>query len=201
MVAAEDVLGAALQQLSGAMNGRTINKAPSANWQSGRNCLINKNLDTLVMQVKASTILSEGLPYDRSSLAVITSLGAMEGLEEWDILTKEQHFNVMRTVIDLVLASGRIGTARRGYPQRWVALAMQNAVNALTTHSGNDIAQTIDRTARLTAYLMRAYGVPEFRIVGHFALRVALVPGSIGVNVAAMLSVSASPSLRRSSET
>jgi len=88
------------------MNGRTINKAPSANWQSGRNCLINKNLDTLVMQVKASTILSEGLPYDRASLAVITSLGAIDGLEEWDILTKEQHFNVMRTVIDLVLSSG-----------------------------------------------------------------------------------------------
>jgi len=88
------------------MNGRTINKAPSANWQSGRNCLINKNLDTLVMQVKANTILSEGLPYDRSSLAVITSLGSMDGLGEWDILTKEQHFNVMRTVVDLVLSSG-----------------------------------------------------------------------------------------------
>src|SRR5688572_10826013 len=25
----------------------------------------------------------------------------------------------------------RIGTARRGYPQRWVALALQNAANAL----------------------------------------------------------------------
>jgi cyanophycin synthetase len=58
------------------------------------------------MQVKASTILSEGLPYDRSSLAVITSLGSMDGLGEWDILTKEQHFNVMRTVVDLVLGTG-----------------------------------------------------------------------------------------------
>lgn len=88
------------------MNGRTINKEASANWQAGRNCLINKNLDTVVMQVKASAILSEGLPFDRSSLAVITTLGAMDGLVEWDILTKEQHFNVMRTVIDLVLSSG-----------------------------------------------------------------------------------------------
>lgn len=88
------------------MNGRTISKTGSANWQAGRNCLINKNLDTLVMQVKANTILSEGLPFDRSSVAVITSLGSMEGLDEWDILTKEQHFNVMRTVIDLVLGSG-----------------------------------------------------------------------------------------------
>lgn len=88
------------------MNGRTISKTMSANWQAGRNCLINKNLDTLVMQVKANTILSEGLPFDRSSLAVVTSLGTIDGLDEWDILTKEQHFNVMRTAIDLVLASG-----------------------------------------------------------------------------------------------
>lgn len=88
------------------MNGRVITITPSANWQSGRNCLINKNLDTVVMQVKAKTILSEGLPFDRSSLAVITSVGSMEDLEEWDILTREQHFNVMRTVVDLVLSSG-----------------------------------------------------------------------------------------------
>lgn len=88
------------------MSGRLISAMPSANWQAGRNCLINKNLDTLVMQVKASHILSEGLPFDRSSLAVITSLGSIEGLDEWDILTREQHFNVMRTVIDLVLSTG-----------------------------------------------------------------------------------------------
>ena len=88
------------------MNGRVITITPSANWQAGRNCLINKNLDTLVMQVKARTILSEGLPFDRSSLAVITSVGSIDGLDEWDILTREQHFNVMRTVVDLVLASG-----------------------------------------------------------------------------------------------
>lgn len=88
------------------MNGRTVSKAPSASWQSGRNCLINKNLDTLVMQVKAPTILSEGLPFDRSSLAIITSMGLVDGLDEWDILNREQHFNVMRTVIDLVLSSG-----------------------------------------------------------------------------------------------
>ena len=88
------------------MNGRAITKAPSATWQAGRNCLINKNLDTFVMRVNASSILSEGLPFDRSSLAVVTGLGPIEGLEEWDILTKEQQFNVMRTTIDLVLGTG-----------------------------------------------------------------------------------------------
>ena len=88
------------------MEGRTISSTPSANWQSGRNCLINRNLDTLVMHVHARTILSEGLPYDRSSVAVITSLGKLDGLEEWDILSNDQLFNTLRTTIDLVLPSG-----------------------------------------------------------------------------------------------
>ena len=35
-------------------------------------------------------------------------------------------------------------------------------------HSGNDIALTIDRTARLAAYLMRAYGVPLSNVVPHY---------------------------------
>lgn len=35
-------------------------------------------------------------------------------------------------------------------------------------HSGNDIGLTIDRTARLTAYLMRAYDIPLSHVVGHY---------------------------------
>lgn len=35
-------------------------------------------------------------------------------------------------------------------------------------HSGNDIGETIDRTARLTAYLMRAYDIPLSHVVGHY---------------------------------
>lgn len=88
------------------MNGRKVKSGDCANWQAGRNCLINKAIDTVVMQVKPEVILSQGLPFDRSSLAVITSVGSVEGLQEWDILTKDQLFNVLRTVIDLVLPSG-----------------------------------------------------------------------------------------------
>lgn len=35
-------------------------------------------------------------------------------------------------------------------------------------HSGNDIGLTIDRTARLAAYLMRAYDIPLSHVVGHY---------------------------------
>lgn len=35
-------------------------------------------------------------------------------------------------------------------------------------HRGNDLALTIDKTARLTAYLMHAYGVPLSHVVPHY---------------------------------
>ncbi len=35
-------------------------------------------------------------------------------------------------------------------------------------HSGNDIALTIDRTAKLAAYLMRAYNIPINHVMGHY---------------------------------
>ncbi len=35
-------------------------------------------------------------------------------------------------------------------------------------HRGNDLALTIDKTARLTAYLMRAYGIPLNHVVPHY---------------------------------
>ncbi|HEY1048373.1 MAG TPA: peptidoglycan recognition family protein [Prosthecobacter sp.] len=35
-------------------------------------------------------------------------------------------------------------------------------------HSGNDIGRTIDKTARLAAYLMRAYDIPLSHVVPHY---------------------------------
>lgn len=35
-------------------------------------------------------------------------------------------------------------------------------------HNGNNLGQTIDRTARLTAYLMRAYDIPLDHVVPHY---------------------------------
>jgi cyanophycin synthetase len=78
----------------------------TTNWFAGRRCLISKQVQAAVMRVDALSILSEGLPFDRSSVAVLTSLGPREGLEEWDIVDASKHFNVMRTVVDVVLSDG-----------------------------------------------------------------------------------------------
>jgi cyanophycin synthetase len=78
----------------------------TTNWFAGRRCLISKQVEAAVMRVDALSILSEGLPFDRSSVAVLTSLGPREGLEEWDIVDGSKHFNVMRTVVDVVLSNG-----------------------------------------------------------------------------------------------
>lgn len=78
----------------------------TTNWFAGRRCLISKQVEAAVMRVDALSILSEGLPFDRSSVAVLTSLGPREGLEDWDIIDASKHFNVMRTAVDVVLSNG-----------------------------------------------------------------------------------------------
>ncbi|MCQ8895875.1 cyanophycin synthetase [Limnobacter humi] len=88
------------------VNGKAVHHHDAANWESGRNALVNNKLNTLIMQVRQSTILSEGLPFDRNTVAVVTHLGQLDGLQEWDIVNHEKLFNVTRTVIDLVLPTG-----------------------------------------------------------------------------------------------
>ncbi|MFN4328053.1 MAG: cyanophycin synthetase family protein [Limnobacter sp.] len=88
------------------INGKNLHCEDAANWVSGRNSLVNHHLNTLIMQVRQFNILAEGLPFDRSSVAVVTHPGELAGLEEFDIINHEKLFNVTRTVIDLVLPTG-----------------------------------------------------------------------------------------------
>jgi len=51
-------------------------------------------------------ILSEGLPYDKCTVGVVTDVGWDASLSLYDILDQEQNFKVARTQIDVVLPSG-----------------------------------------------------------------------------------------------
>jgi cyanophycin synthetase len=50
--------------------------------------------------------LTEGLPYDRCQVGVVTDLGGAAGLAEFDITDDDQMFKVMRSQVDVVLPGG-----------------------------------------------------------------------------------------------
>ena len=106
-----------LLQLSGKRTGlacneglfldrRQVEAGNRANWAAAHKLLLNPIVEAAVIETSAESILREGLAYDRSQVAVITHLDPSVTLADYFIQTPEQLFNVLRTVVDVVLSSG-----------------------------------------------------------------------------------------------
>jgi len=85
---------------------RQVETGDRATWTGGHKLLLNPAVDVAVIQSKPQGILHEGLPYDRSQVAVLTHLDQTFTLPDYYVATPDQLFNVLRTVVDVVLASG-----------------------------------------------------------------------------------------------
>ena len=88
------------------LGSRQIDKRPAAHWAAGRRLLINREVDTVVLESSAATILDDGLAYDRCLVGIVTDLQGIAGLEHHDIRESEQLFKVLRTQVDVVLPEG-----------------------------------------------------------------------------------------------
>lgn len=88
------------------LDRRKVDAANCANWQAGQRLLINRNVQAAVFETLPESILAEGLPYDRCSVGVVTSLTLSEALRPHDVLTTEQLAGVLRTQVDVVLKDG-----------------------------------------------------------------------------------------------
>jgi cyanophycin synthetase len=87
-------------------NQRLVEKGDGTRWALGRRLLLNRASQAAVFENGARAILSEGLVYDRCQVGVVINLLAVDGLEDHDILTDEQLYNVLRTQVDVVLPEG-----------------------------------------------------------------------------------------------
>ena len=90
----------------GFVDRRRIDSADCANWQASQRVLMNRAVEAAVFEVGCRTIVAEGLAYDRSQVAVVTNIDADARLPEYYIETTEQMFNVLRTVVDVVMQDG-----------------------------------------------------------------------------------------------
>jgi cyanophycin synthetase len=67
---------------------------------------MNHLVEAAIFETPASSILRDGLPYDRCEVGVVHDLDGHERLAEFDVVEREQMFKVMRTQVDAVLARG-----------------------------------------------------------------------------------------------
>ena len=88
------------------LGSRRLDKADNANWTGGRRLLINRAVETAIMETGPRSILAEGLAYDRCNVAVVTNVDPAEQVADHYVETPEQLVNVLRTLVDVVLPEG-----------------------------------------------------------------------------------------------
>jgi len=85
---------------------RQIEKGNCATWTAAQKLLMNPKVEAAVVENGFSTILAEGLGYDRCQVGIITNIEPEKHFGEFYIETPEQVYNVLRTQVDVVLGDG-----------------------------------------------------------------------------------------------
>jgi cyanophycin synthetase len=88
------------------LDSRQVTHVNCANWEAGQRLLINRSVEAAVFENGARMILSEGLAYDKCAVGVVTDVSGHETLGEFYIHGPDQLFTVLRTQIDVILATG-----------------------------------------------------------------------------------------------
>jgi len=88
------------------LGNRLVERQSAARWEPAYRLLMNRAVDTMVAENDATSILQDGLAYDRCLVGVVTDLDGIETLKDFDIQDEAQLFKVMRTQVDVVLPEG-----------------------------------------------------------------------------------------------
>jgi cyanophycin synthetase len=75
-------------------------------WRCGTQVLMNRAVETAVLENNAEVILGQGLAYDRCQVAVVTGIEPERHYGAYHIERPEQVFQVFRTQVDVVLPDG-----------------------------------------------------------------------------------------------
>ena len=85
---------------------RQVERVDGTRWEIARRLMINRTVEAAVVESSVSTILGEGLAYDRCAVGVVTSIAEPKGLEAFDVNGIEQVATAIRTQVDVVLPGG-----------------------------------------------------------------------------------------------
>ncbi|MEX8520980.1 MAG: cyanophycin synthetase [Leptothrix sp. (in: b-proteobacteria)] len=88
------------------LGSRQVDRHDCASWTAGHRLLMNREVQAVVLENAAESVLRDGLAYDRCQVGVVTDLGGAETLTHYDIQESGQLFKVLRTQIDVVLSDG-----------------------------------------------------------------------------------------------
>jgi cyanophycin synthetase len=88
------------------LNARQAQASDSRSFDAAQRLLINRSVEVAVFEHSSRLILSEGLPYDKCTVGVVTDVSGLEALTEFYIDDLDKLYNVVRTQVDVILPTG-----------------------------------------------------------------------------------------------
>ena len=88
------------------MGNRRLQKKNAMDFETAKRLLINRAAQAAVFESSARHLLTEGLPYDRCQVGLVTSMPVAEGLQDLYVHSDDQMPDFVRTQIDVVLPNG-----------------------------------------------------------------------------------------------
>jgi cyanophycin synthetase len=88
------------------LDQRRVSGVDSTRFNAAQRLLINRNVQAAVFESNARAILSEGLPYDRCLVGVVTGMGQADEVADLYVRDDDALFNVVRSQVDVVLSDG-----------------------------------------------------------------------------------------------
>lgn len=85
---------------------RRLESGTGATWEAGRRLLVNRAVDAAVIESDGAAILTQGLPYDRCAVGVVTNIEPDAAMARLGVRDPEQLYRVLRCQVDVVLAGG-----------------------------------------------------------------------------------------------
>jgi cyanophycin synthetase len=88
------------------LDQRRVTGADCTRFDAAQRLLINRNVQAAVFESNARAILTEGLPYDRCLVGVVTGMGNVSDVADLYVRDEDALFNVVRSQVDVVLSEG-----------------------------------------------------------------------------------------------
>jgi cyanophycin synthetase len=88
------------------LDGRRVSHANSVRFDAGQRLLINRTVEAAVFESNARAILTEGLPYDKCQVGIVTDMNGVEDLAEFYLRDADDLARVVRSQVDVVLPDG-----------------------------------------------------------------------------------------------
>lgn len=88
------------------LDQRRVVSSDCVSWDAGHRLLMNRTVQAALFESTPRLILSDGLAYDRCQVGIVTDMGSLDAVRDFDVLDADGLYKVARSQVDVVLSNG-----------------------------------------------------------------------------------------------